>query len=148
MGDFAVSDDDMEYATSRSALDDHWNKIIADGFAKAVEIYTEDAVLELPQSGQTISGREKIGKYRATKAEKIVRIERVRGRADVWITEYLRYQNCRSHNIISIMEFRDGKVVRETEYCAEQTAKTDLSSRASKTTGRPTRGTRAIRDLM
>jgi hypothetical protein len=126
MGDFAVSDDDMEYATSRSALDDHWNKIIADGFAKAVEIYTEDAVLELPQSGQTISGREKIGKYRAAKGEKIVRIERVRGRADLWITEYLRNKNWRLHNFISIMEFRDGKIIRETEYYAERTAKTDM----------------------
>ena len=127
MSDFAVTDEDMEYATSQSALDNHWNKIIADGFVNAVEIYTEDAVLELPQSGQTISGQEKIGKYRATKEEKIVRIERVRGRADLWITEYLRIQNWRLHNIISIMEFRDGKVIRETEYYAERTAKTDMS---------------------
>lgn len=125
MSDFAVIDEDMEYSISRSALDNHWNKIIADGFVNAVEIYTEDAVLELPQSGQTISGRDEIGKYRATKGEKIVRIERVRGRADLWITEYLRIQNQRLHNIISIMEFRDGKVNLETEYYAERTAKTD-----------------------
>ena len=130
MSDFAVTDEDMEYATSQSALDNHWNKIISDGFVNAVEIYTEDAVLELPQSGQTISGQEKIGKYRATKEEKIVRIERVRGRADLWITEYLRIQNWRLHNIISIMEFRDGKVIRETEYYAERTAKTDMSTSA------------------
>jgi len=130
MSDFAVTDEDMEYTTSRSALDNHWNKIIADGFVNAVEIYTEDAVLELPQSGQTISGREKIGKYRATKGEKIVRIERVRGRADLWITEYLRNQDWRLHNIISIMEFGDGKVIRETEYYAERTAKTDRSPSA------------------
>ena len=126
MSDFAVTDEDMEYTTSESALDNHWNRIIADGFVNAVEIYTEDAVLELPQSGQTISGREKIGKYRATKSEKIIRIERVRGRADLWITEYLRNQNWRLHNFISIMESRDGKVIRETEYYAERTAKTDM----------------------
>jgi len=126
MSDFTVTDEDMEYTTSQSALDNHWNKIIADGFVNAVEIYTEDAVLELPQSGQTISGREKIEKYRATKSEKIIRIERVRGRADLWITEYLRNQNWRLHNFISIMEFRDGKVIRETEYYAERTAKTDM----------------------
>lgn len=50
MSDFAVTDEDMEYATSQSALDNHWNKTIADGFVNAVEIYTKDAVLELPQS--------------------------------------------------------------------------------------------------
>ena len=38
MGDFAVIDEDMEYAISRSALDNHWNKIIADGFVNAVKI--------------------------------------------------------------------------------------------------------------
>ena len=89
MSDFAVIDEDMEYAISGSALDNHWNKIITDGFVNAAEIYT-DAVLELPQSGQTISGREEIRMYRATKGEKIVRIERVRGRADLWVTEYLQ----------------------------------------------------------
>ena len=127
MGDFAVIDEDMEYAISRSALDNHWNKNIADGFVNAVEIFTEDAVLELPQSGQSMVGPEEIRKYRATKGEKIVRIERLRGRADLWITEYLRIQNRRTYNIISIMELRDGKVVRETEYYVERTANTDTS---------------------
>ena len=75
-------------------------------------------------------GREEIRKYRATKGEKIVRIERLRGRADLWITEYLRIQNRRTYNIISIMELRDGKVVRETEYYAERTANTDTSPSA------------------
>jgi len=126
MSDFAATDEDIEYAISQSALDNHWNKIIADDFVNAAEIYTEDAVLERPQSGQTISGREKITKYRTTKGEKTVRIERVRGRADLWITEYLRIQDRRLQDIISIMEFRDEKVVRETEYYAERTAKTDM----------------------
>ena len=122
MSDFAATDEDIEYAISQSALDNHWNKIIADNFVNAAEIYTE-----LPQSGQTISGREKITKYRTTKGEKTVRIERVRGRADLWITEYLRIQDRRLQDIISIMEFRDEKVVRETEYYAERTANTDTT---------------------
>ena len=127
MSDFAVTDEDMECATSESALDNHWNKIIAEDFVNAAEIYTEDAVLDLPQSGQTISGREMIMKYRATKGEKTVKIERVRGRADLWITDYLRIRDRRLQDIISIMEFHDGKVVRETEYYVERTANTDTS---------------------
>jgi hypothetical protein len=123
MNDFAAIDEDIEYAINRSTLDDHWNTIIADGFIKALEIYTEDAILELPQSEYTISGREEIRKYRATKSDKVVKIERIRGRADLWITEYLRVQSQHLMNIISIMEFREGKVFRETEYSAERTAK-------------------------
>ena len=62
MNDFAAIDEDIEYAINRSTLDDHWNTIIADGFIEALEIYTEDAILELPQSEYTISGREEIRK--------------------------------------------------------------------------------------
>jgi hypothetical protein len=123
MNDFAAIDEDIEYAINRSTLDDHWNTIIADGFIEALEICTEDAILELPQSEFTISGREEIRKYRATKSDKVVKIERIRGRADLWITEYLRVQSQHLMNIISIMEFREGKVFRETEYSAERTAK-------------------------
>jgi hypothetical protein len=123
MNDFAAIDEDIEYAINRSTLDDHWNTIIADGFIEALEICTEDAILELPQSEFTISGREEIRKYRATKSDKVVKIERIRGRADLWITEYLRVQSQPLMNIISIMEFSEGKVFRETEYSAERTAK-------------------------
>ena len=123
MNDFGAIDEDIEYAINRSTLDDHWNTIIADGFIEALEICTEDAILELPQSEFTISGREELRKYRATKSDKVVKIERIRGRADLWITEYLRIQSQPLMNIISIMEFREGKVFRETEYSAERTAK-------------------------
>ena len=123
MNDFAAIDEDIEYAINRSTFDDHWNTIIADGFIEALEICTEDAILELPQSEYTISGREEIRKYRATKSDKVVKIERISDRADLWITEYLRVQSQPLMNIISIMEFREGKVFRETEYSTERTAK-------------------------
>ncbi|HEY3935891.1 MAG TPA: hypothetical protein VGL97_00550 [Bryobacteraceae bacterium] len=41
------------------------------------------------------------------------------GKGDLWITEYpITYQG-RPAYTVSIMEFRDGKVVRETQYFAE-----------------------------
>ena len=125
MNDFAVMDEDVEYAINRSSLDDHWSKIIAAGFISALDDYAEDAVLELPQSDRAITGREEIRKYRASRTEKVVRIERVRGRSDLWITEHLCTRAQDLYNVISIMEYRDGKICRETEYSAQRTAGTD-----------------------
>jgi len=125
MNDFAVIDEDVEYAINRSSLDDHWSKIIAGGFISALDNYAEDAVLELPQSDRAITGREEIRKYRASRTEKVVRIARVRGRSDLWITEYLCSRERGLYNIISIMEYRDGKICHETEYSAERTPGAD-----------------------
>jgi hypothetical protein len=121
MNDFAVIDEDVEYAINRSSLDDHWSKIIAAGLINALDNYAEDAVLELPQSDRAITGREEIRKYRASRTEKVVRIERVRGRSDLWVTEYLCSREGGLYNIISSVEYRDGKICRETEYSAERT---------------------------
>jgi hypothetical protein len=41
------------------------------------------------------------------------------GEGDLWVTEYvIRYEG-QSVQTVSIMEFRDGKVSRETQYFAE-----------------------------
>jgi len=89
MNDFAVIDEDVEYAINRSSLDDHWSETIAGGFISALDNYAEEAVLELPGPDCAITGRKKIRKYCASRTEKVVRVERVRGRSDLWITKYL-----------------------------------------------------------
>ncbi|HEX8024402.1 hypothetical protein, partial [Mucilaginibacter sp.] len=41
------------------------------------------------------------------------------GKGDIWITEYtINYQEKPAYTV-SIMEFRDGKVVHETQYFAD-----------------------------
>jgi hypothetical protein len=46
-------------------------------------------------------------------------VRRVLGRGDLWITEYIiTYQGKQSFTV-SIMEFRDGKVMHETQYYAD-----------------------------
>lgn len=122
MNDFVVLDEDVEYAVNRSSLDDHWSKVIAGNFISVLDNYADDAVLELPQSGRAITGREEIGKYRASRTGKVVAIDRIRGRSDLWVTEYLCSRERRLYNIISIMEYCDGRICRETEYSAERTA--------------------------
>jgi hypothetical protein len=46
-------------------------------------------------------------------------VKRILGKGDLWITEYtITYQE-RTAYTVSIMEFRSGKVVHETQYFAD-----------------------------
>jgi hypothetical protein len=56
--------------------------------------------------------------HRAGRAaeQKRFKVQRVLGAADLWVTELiLTYDGSPSYTV-SIMEFRDGKVARETQY--------------------------------
>lgn len=44
---------------------------------------------------------------------------RILGSGDLWITEYVLSYNEQPTQTVSIMEFRDGKVARETQYFAD-----------------------------
>jgi hypothetical protein len=41
------------------------------------------------------------------------------GRGDLWVTEYVISYDGKPSRTVSIMEFRDGKVFRETQYFAD-----------------------------
>ena len=104
----------------RAALDEHWAASDANDFQTEHRIYREDAVLEYPQSGERTRGRLNIQKQRASQPnKKRFSVRRIIGRGDLWITEYiLTYDNKPSYTV-SIMEFEDDKVVRETQYFAD-----------------------------
>ncbi len=101
----------------RAALDRHWTASDANDFAAEHEIYQDDAVLEYPQSGERIRGRRNIQASRSAQPNrKRFKIQRVLGVGDLWVTELiLTYDGVPSYTV-SIMEFRDGKVARETQY--------------------------------
>ena len=46
-------------------------------------------------------------------------VKRILGNSDVWITEYTITYRGRPAYTVRIMEFRNGKVVRETQYFAD-----------------------------
>jgi hypothetical protein len=104
----------------RAALERHWAASDANDFAVEHEIYREDAVLHYPQSGERIQGRRKIQDSRTLQpSEKRFAVQRIIGEGDFWVTEYvLSYDGAPSYTV-SIMEFRDGKVARETQYFAD-----------------------------
>jgi SnoaL-like protein len=107
----------MESREIRAALEDHWAASNANNFAVEHEIYREDAVLHYPQSGERIRGRRKIQESRTVQpSEKRFAVQRIIGDGDLWVTELvLSYDGVPFHTV-SIMEFSDGKVARETQY--------------------------------
>src|SRR6201990_707546 len=104
----------------RAALDQHWAASDADDFETEHRIYLDDAVLEYPQSGERTRGRLNIQNQRASQpSKKRFAVRRIIGAGKLWITEFiLRYDDKPSYTV-SIMEFRDGKVARETQYFAD-----------------------------
>ena len=100
----------------RAALDQHWAASDANDFETEHRIYREDAVLEYPQSGERTRGRANIQGQRASQpSKKRFAVRRIIGSGDLWITEFiLRYDGKPSYTV-SIMEFRDEKVARETQ---------------------------------
>jgi hypothetical protein len=74
-------------------------------------------VLEYPQSGESIRGRRNIQASRiAQPSEKRFMVRRILGAADLWVTEFVLTYDGRPSYTVSIMEFVDGKVARETQY--------------------------------
>jgi len=101
----------------REALDRHWAASDANDFKVEHDIYREDAVLEYPQSGERIRGRHNIQASRAAQpSSKRFRVRRIVGSGDLWVTEFILAYDGRPSHSVSLMEFLDGKVARETQY--------------------------------
>jgi len=107
----------MEDRKIRAALDRHWAASDANDFEAEHVIYREDAVLEYPQSGERIRGRQNIQSSRAAQPNrKRFTVRRITGSGNLWVTEYVLTYDERPSYTVSIMEFDDGKVRKETQY--------------------------------
>ena len=110
----------MEDPQIRPALDRHWVASDANDFETEHQIYREDAVLEYPQSGERIRGRRNIQASRAAQPnQKRFAVRRMIGAGDLWVTEFVLTYDGRPSYTVSIMEFVDGKVARETQYFSD-----------------------------
>jgi SnoaL-like domain len=104
----------------RVALDQHWAASNANDFETEHVIYHEDAVLDYPQSGERTRGRRNIQGQRAGQPnQKRFTVQRIIGSGDLWITEYIIAYDGKPSYTVSIMEFLDDKVARETQYFAD-----------------------------
>ncbi len=111
----------MDDQAIRAALLRHWAASDASDFGVEHEIYREDAVLEYPQSGERIRGRHNIQESRTVQPnKKRFTVRRMTGSGDLWVTEFvLTYDGVPSYTV-SIMEFHEGLVARETQYFADR----------------------------
>jgi SnoaL-like domain len=111
-GKKTIADSEM-----RTALDAHWAASDANDFEAEHEMYREDALLEYPQSGERIRGRRDIQASRAAQPNsKRFKVRRILGAGDLWVTEFILAYDGRPSYSVSVMEFLDGKVARETQY--------------------------------
>jgi hypothetical protein len=107
----------MDEREIREALRLHWAASDANSFDAEHDIYRDDALLEYPQSGERIRGRHNIQASRVAQPNsKRFSVQRIVGGGDVWVTEFILSYDGRPSYSVSIMEFLDGKVARETQY--------------------------------
>ncbi len=82
--------------------------------------HPEDYVMEMPQSGERIRGREKMRAFQeAYPNPPTMQLRRVIVREGLWVVEILSDYGGRIYNSVLIIELRDGKMFRDTRYYAE-----------------------------
>ena len=110
----------MDEQQARQLIADHFAVAGRDEVA-AAEIFTDDAVIEWPQSGERIVGKPNIvALHEAAPVRIDIDVGRTSGCGDLWVTEAtIRYDGARPTHAVFIMEFRDGRVVRERDYFGE-----------------------------
>jgi hypothetical protein len=102
-------------------LNRHWRASASGDFNAEHDIYEETAICDYPQSGERILGRSNLQALRSHHPGKPseFKVRRIVGKGDLWITEYtIDYQGQPAFTV-SIMEFRNGKVMHETQYFAD-----------------------------
>jgi SnoaL-like protein len=110
----------MDAATVEGMLRQHFDNAASDP-ELAHAMYTEDAVLEFPQSGERFTGVENFREWRSNyPANTSFEFQRVRGRDDFWVAELtVTYDGGPPNFGLSILELRGEKIARESIYVAE-----------------------------
>jgi SnoaL-like domain len=108
----------MDAATVRGMLQQHFSS--GDPHLSH-EMYHDDAVLEFPQSGERFEGVENLRAWRSNyPADTAIEFREIRGRDDLWVVEIsISYDGGPWNFGISILEFRDGEIARESIYITE-----------------------------
>jgi hypothetical protein len=111
----------MQNQSIREALNSHWRASASGDLDAEHDIYADDAICDYPQSGERIHGRANLQALRGHHPAKPsgFEVRRMQGEGNLWVTEYTIAYKDRTAFTVSVMEFRDGKVVHETQYFSE-----------------------------
>ena len=85
------------------------------------ELRDQDYVMEMPQSGECIRGREKMREFqKAYPTPPSIQLRRVLVRDGLWVVEGVNdYGGGQVFEVVLIIELRDGKMWRDRRYYAE-----------------------------
>lgn len=106
---------------NQAALKQHWAASASGDLETEHNIYDDNVLCEYPQSGERIRRRRNLQALRGHHPGKPsgFNIRRIVGSGNLWVTEYVITYEGKPFQTVSIMEFKDGKVVHETQYFAE-----------------------------
>ena len=104
----------------RARILEHWRASEQGDSAAEHAIYTADAILDYPQSGERFRGRATIAAQRGGHpADRHFTVLRICGNGDICVSEcVVTYDGVPTHSV-SIMEFTGGLVAHETQYFAD-----------------------------
>jgi hypothetical protein len=106
-------------ARTRAGLEQHWRASESGDIETEHAIYSEDAILDYPQSGERFRGRSKIQAQRGGHpAERHFTVLRILGGGDLWVSECVITYDGVPTSSVSIMEFTGALVAHETQFFA------------------------------
>lgn len=108
-----------DQSTILELIEQHLAATLAGDEAAYTAIIDDDYVQDWPQSGERVRGRQaclNIARNYPGGPPRI-KIGRVTGEGDHWVVEgRASYADGSDYHVVAILEFRDGKVVREVDY--------------------------------
>jgi len=100
-------------------IEEHYERLLAGDEAAYSAIVHEDFVQEWPQSGERVRGKEaclNIARNYPGGPPQLT-LGRVTGEGDHWVVEATsRYPDGTDYHVVAVLELRDGKIARETDY--------------------------------
>ena len=114
----------------RALMDRRPAMVRAEACVGAHEWYDDAVVVEWPQSGERVRGKENLlALRRAYPAGVEFEVRRLIARPNLGVSEYTIRYDGRPVHVLAIVEFGDVKVVRETHYFAEPFAPPEWRAR-------------------
>ena len=109
----------MGEQTNRAVVERFLTDAKLDPAAEA-ELRSEDYVMEMPQSGERIRGRENMRAFQEHyPAPPTVTVHEIRGAGNTFVAELVNDYDGDVFHAVLILEVRDGRIVRDTRYYAE-----------------------------
>src|SRR5919198_4777264 len=80
-------------------------------------VRAEDYVMEMPQSGERIVGRDTMRAFQeAYPNPPSAQVRRIIGSGDLFVVEGFADYGDQTAHVVNVVEFRDGKIAKETRY--------------------------------